>query len=96
MKQSPFNNLLDSKDIGWNDKVTLTVLNPNYKHKWYDPFNLFGKPKTFTFTGYLNYCKDDDNVQLNIPTNLGEVLDSSIESFYMTFEFKDIIGLNIL
>lgn len=94
MEQATFNNLLDSKDISWNDKVTLTVLNPNYKHKWYDPFNWFGKPKMFTFTGYLNYFEGDDNVQLNIPTNLGEVLDSGTRNFYMVFEFKDIIGIN--
>ena len=94
MEQKTFDNILDSKDISWNDKVTLTVLNPNYKHKWYDPFNWFGKPKTFTFTGYLNYFEGDDNVQLNIPTNFGEVLDNGTSNFYMVFEFKDIIGIN--
>lgn len=93
MEQTTFNKLLDSKDIGWNDKVTLIVLNPNYKRKWYDPFNWFGKPKTLTFTGYLNYCEGDDDVQLNIPTNFGEVLGSGTCNFYMVFEFKDIIGL---
>ena len=94
MKQTTFNKILESKDIGWNDKVTLTILNRDYKHKWYDPFNWFGKPKTFTFTGYLNYCEDDEDVQLNIQTNLGEVIDSGTCNFYMVFEFKDIIGLS--
>jgi hypothetical protein len=92
MEQATFNNLLDSKDIGWNDKVTLTILNPNYKRKWYDPFNWFGKPKTFTFTGYLNYFEGDDNVHLNIPVKFNDEIQGPAE-FYMVFEFKDIIGL---
>ena len=90
MKQTAFNNILDEHNIGWNDKVTLTILNPDYKRKWYDPFNWFGKPKTFTFNGYLDYCKNDDCVKLSVPTKFNEELDGPKE-FYMIFDFDTIL-----
>lgn len=92
MKQTLFNKILDEHNIGWNDKVTLTILNPDYKRKWYDPFNWFGKPKTFTFNGYLDYCKTDDCVQLSLPTNFNDELDGPKE-FYMVFDFDSILWI---
>ena len=92
MKQTTFNKFLDEHNIGWNDKVTLTILNPNYKRKWYDPFNWFGKPKTLTFDGYLNYCESDSCVQLSVPTKFNDEIASPAE-FYMVFEFDSILGI---
>lgn len=93
MKQAVFNSILDEHDIGWNDKVTLKIINPNYKRKWYDPFNWFGQPKTLTFNGYLDYCKNDDCVKLKVPTNFEEELAAPAE-FYMVFDFDSILWVN--
>lgn len=92
MKQKTFNKILDEHNIGWNDKVTLTILNPNYKRKWYDPFNWFGHHKTLTFDGYLNYFETDDYVQLSVPVKFNDEI-AGPKAFYMIFEFESILGI---
>ena len=92
MKQTTFIKILDEHNIGWNDKVTLTILNPNYKRKWYDPFNWFGQPKILTFDGYLDYSETDDYVQLNVPVKFNDEIQGPA-GFYMVFEFDSILGI---
>lgn len=93
MKQSTFNKLLDEYDLGWNDKVSIVVLNPIYKRKWFDIFNWFGKPKTYIFDGYLNYTTEDTFVSLNIPTNLNESFEGSSSTFSLVLDFDLIVSV---
>lgn len=92
MRKPTFDYILSNEDIGWGDKVAITVINPHYKRKWYDPFGWFSKPKTITYIGYLNYSISDDYVTLFVEEHKTE----NNESFniYYTFEFNHIVGVN--
>ena len=61
MTKETFEQLLEDKDITWNDIVIIHVLNPNFR------WSLFKKyPKTISFKGALGYTKNQNYVTLTI------------------------------
>ena len=67
MKKSVFNNLLYKKNILWNDKVNITIINPFHKRKWYNFFSRwFRAPEIVTLTGFLDYVINDKYVTITL------------------------------
>lgn len=84
MTQKIFENILEEKNITWNDLVTLTVVNPKYVK---NIFNWSRQPKVIRFYGALGYCKHDKDVSIMTQDkNTGEC-------YELYFSFDEIIGI---
>lgn len=88
MDKTTFDNLLNTRDITWNNVVTITVRNPHYKW-WYFGINEFVK-----FSGALDYFDDDDKVIL-----CSEKFDNRFQftekwgSAFYSFNFNEIVNI---
>lgn len=88
MTQKDFETLLRTKDILWNDIVSLTVYNPHYKgeNKWWQ-FRRDKTPKTIDIQGALGYHYGDENVNLCVEKG-------RMETQNIYFTFNEIMDIN--
>ena len=87
MTKETFEQLLEDKDITWNDIVIIHVLNPNFR------WSLFKKyPKTISFKGALGYTEKQNYVELVTESENPNKL-SLFRSDFLTFDFSQIVGI---
>ena len=88
MTKRQFIDMLEDKDIIWNNLVNLIVVNPHYTERRWFKFWKPSIPKTIKFYGALGFCLSDNYVGL---MTQDETIGS--ECFQMRFDFKEIVGI---
>ena len=91
MTKRQFIDMLEDKDIIWNNLVNLIVINPHYvERRWFE-FWKPNIPKTIKFYGALGFSLPDNYVGLMVQD---EDNDSELaKCFEMRFDFKEIVGI---
>ena len=91
MTKRQFIDMLDDKDIIWNNLVILIVVNPHYvERRWFE-FWKPNIPKTIKFYGALGFCLADNYVGLMVQDETNEFV--CPDCFQMRFDFKEIVGI---
>ncbi len=88
MTKQQFIDMLEDKDIIWNNMVNLIVLNPHYvERRWFE-FCKPNNPKTIKFYGALGFCFPDDYVDLMVRDET-----TGFEMRFVRFDFKEIVDI---
>jgi hypothetical protein len=91
MTKRQFIDMLEDKDIIWNNLVNLIVINPHYvERRWFE-FWKPNIPKTIKFYGALGFCLPDKYVGLMVQDETNERV--CLDCFQMRFDFKEIVGI---
>ena len=90
MTKKQFIDMLEDKDILWNDLVNLIVLNPHYvERRWFE-FCKPNIPKTIKFCGALGFHLPDNYVDLMVKDETDPI---GFKCFEIRFDFKEIVGI---
>lgn len=88
MTKQQFIDMLEDKDILWNDLVNLIVLNPHYvERRWFE-FWKPNIPKTIKFYGALGFHLQDNYVDLVVRDET-----TDFEMRFVIFDFKEIVDI---
>lgn len=89
MTKRQFIDMLEDKDIIWNNLVNLIVVNPHYvERRWFE-FWKSNIPKTIKFYGALGFSLPDNYVDLMVQ----DENKMNLICFNMRFDFKEIVGI---
>jgi hypothetical protein len=85
MTKKQFIDMLEDKDIIWNNMVNLIVLNPHYvERRWFE----FWIPKTIKFYGALGFHLQDNYVDLMVKDET-----TGFEMRFVRFDFEEIVDI---
>jgi hypothetical protein len=91
MNKRQFIDMLEDKDIIWNNLVNLIVVNPHYTERRWFEFWKPNIPKTIKFYGALGFCLPDNYVGLMVQDETNESV--CLDCFQMRFDFKEIVDI---
>ena len=91
MNKRQFIDMLEDKDIIWNNLVNLIVVNPHYTERRWFEFWKPNIPKIIKFYGALGFCLSDNYVGLMVQDETNERV--CLDCFQMRFDFKEIVGI---